>query len=67
MIQIGCRWFKPWLLFTARSYGQQGPQSSYGGGYGGAYANSGGYQNTGGYTGGYNAAGYTGVSYAFTY
>lgn len=45
------------------SYGQQGPQSSYGGGYGTAYGTTtGGYQNTGAYTSAYNSGAYGGVS-----
>ncbi|XP_028395526.1 RNA binding protein fox-1 homolog 3-like [Dendronephthya gigantea] len=41
-------------------YGQQGPQSSYGGGYGSAYGTSGGYQNTSAYTSAYNSGAYGG-------
>ncbi|CAB4011636.1 RNA binding fox-1 homolog 2-like isoform X6 [Paramuricea clavata] len=44
----------------AYRYGQQGQQSTYGGGYGSAYGGTGGYQNTAGYASGYNSGGYGG-------
>ena len=43
------------------SYGQQAPQSTYGGGYGTAYGGAAGYPATGGYNSGYNSGGYGGV------